>query len=337
MGWLAAFALAAANVALYGSFARPYAEALGGWLTGGLLTAGAAVFVLVPLVAGSSVARAWRVRGGKAGAGPILLASLFLYNGAAAAAVCVLTPREALVERVQWLPRRLAVAGLLPKALVRPPDDPRFARDVAPVVVRGRAAAVSLDFEGLDEAFVESHSRAGATESGAAAYALSKGLLAVSDLKGFLDGKALTGADKAAVEALAEEHKAFERKWKEALDGFEPGKEGAGGRPFLSESLALFKKTGGLLVPARDAAARAEARAQAQTLTAEFLRGAVFTTEGPGRVRVDYRPPRAEPSLPVSLRLVFEDGRWRSEAHMAMAPKEVALLVERLRREATPP
>ena len=175
------------------------------------------------------------------------------------------------------------------------------------------------------------------TESGAVAYSLAKGLLAARDLKGMIDGKTLHGADKAAVDAVADEHKAFEKKWKDSLDGFMPGEAGVAGRPFLSESLALLNKTVAVALPKPEARAREKARRGADALTAEFMKAAVFTTEGPGRVRVDWRPDPgggARPSMPVSFRLLFEDGRWRSEAHLSMAPKEVLELVKEIQRGA---
>ncbi|TPW19719.1 MAG: hypothetical protein FD126_2408, partial [Elusimicrobia bacterium] len=220
-----------------------------------------------------------------------------------------------------------------PLALVTRPDDPAKARAVAPVVVRGRLAVMALDLGALDPEFVESHTQAGATETGAAAYALARGLLAAQNLKGALDGKTLSGADRAALEALAEEHRAFAKKWGAALEGFEPGQAGAGGRPFLSESLALFTKTASVVVPPERASSQEEPRRRTDALVAGFLKDAVYTTEGPGRVRVDLKPAggAAARELPGAFRLVFEEGRWRSEAHMAMAPKEVLDLVKQLR------
>ncbi|TPW21133.1 MAG: hypothetical protein FD126_988, partial [Elusimicrobia bacterium] len=108
MGWLAAgLGLAAANLCLYAAFAVPYAARFGTWLDGALLAGGAAAFLLGPLLVAVRAIGFMRRRGTKVAVGRVLLASLFYWNLAAAAAVGVLTPRSTLIERAHWLPARL--------------------------------------------------------------------------------------------------------------------------------------------------------------------------------------------------------------------------------------
>ncbi len=337
MFWfLASLALAVLNLCLGAAFAIPYADRAGVWLDPALLAAGAAAFMLVPFWLGTRSVRILRVRRPKVSPLRVLAGMLFFWNLAGAAALSALTPRHDILARAQWLPQRLERRGWAPRGLLHRTDDPARAKAVAPVVVRGRLAAAALDLDGLDEEFVESHTRAGATESGMVAYGLAAGLLAANDLKAILDDKEAAGIDKAEMEALAAEHRAFKEKWKRAVDGFEAGQAGTGGRPFLKESLALFKKTAKALAPKLDPAALAESRRRTDELGAAFMKTAAYTTEGPGRVRVDFKPAAdgAYPlPMPVTLRLLYEDGRWRSEAHLAQAPKELLELLKQVKRE----